>query len=261
MTLGPTAISTTNISSIIARASAKTGADFDHLMATAQRESSLNPAAKSKTSSAAGLFQFVEQTWLDMVKRHGAKHGLVEVSASIERGESGRYKVADPKQKEEILALRHDPKAAAAMAGEYARETGKTLSKSLGRPLKQGELYIAHFMGSGAASKLINAAEKTPSVAAAELFPQAASANRSIFYGSSNVQQSVQSVYDKLVGKTAQQSQPSQASAFANSPHQKNQSITHAITLPPKANMLTPQILEILSVLDPLKPSERENKT
>ena len=44
-------------------ASRSTGADFDYLLSTAMRESSLKPQAKSKTSSASGLFQFIPGTW------------------------------------------------------------------------------------------------------------------------------------------------------------------------------------------------------
>ena len=57
-------------------AAAETGSDFSYLLGTAMRESSLKPNAQSSTSSAAGLFQFVDQTWLGLVKNHGAKYGL-----------------------------------------------------------------------------------------------------------------------------------------------------------------------------------------
>jgi len=33
----------------------------------------LQPPARAQTSSAAGLFQFVDQTWLATLKRHGAR--------------------------------------------------------------------------------------------------------------------------------------------------------------------------------------------
>ena len=63
------------VEAAIRRASASTGVDFDFLMKTAQRESAMNPAARARTSSAAGLFQFIEQTWLATLKQHGGKHG------------------------------------------------------------------------------------------------------------------------------------------------------------------------------------------
>src|ERR1700755_2261834 len=72
-------------------AAAATGSDFHYLLGTAMRESSLKANAQSATSSATGLFQFVEQTWLGLVKTHGAQHGLAAQAAQISKGEDGRY--------------------------------------------------------------------------------------------------------------------------------------------------------------------------
>src|SRR4029453_7643273 len=92
----------------IASASRKTGSDFDYLLATAQRESNLDSRAKSKTSSASGLFQFIDQTWLSLIKRHGARHGLGQYADAIAATESGRYVVTSPPARSAILALRED---------------------------------------------------------------------------------------------------------------------------------------------------------
>jgi len=43
------------VRSAIAKAAQRTGVDFDYLLAQARIESSLNPNAKARTSSAAGL--------------------------------------------------------------------------------------------------------------------------------------------------------------------------------------------------------------
>src|SRR3569832_820214 len=77
--LAEAAQNATDRSQIIAalkQASAATGSDFHYLLGTAMRESSLKPQAQSSTSSATGLFQFVGQTWLGLVKEHGAKYGF-----------------------------------------------------------------------------------------------------------------------------------------------------------------------------------------
>ena len=103
-------------------AAAATGSDFHYLLGTAMRESSLKPSAQSSTSSAAGLFQFIDQTWLGLVKEHGAQHGLANYAAAISKDSDGRYH-ADSGAKQSILALRKDPEAAALMAGEYAKST------------------------------------------------------------------------------------------------------------------------------------------
>jgi soluble lytic murein transglycosylase-like protein len=62
--------SSSGVETAIRRASNAVGVDFDFLMKTARRESAMNPSAKARTSSAAGLFQFIEQTWLSTVKQH-----------------------------------------------------------------------------------------------------------------------------------------------------------------------------------------------
>jgi hypothetical protein len=179
-------------------AAAATGSDFHYLLGTAMRESSLKPSAQSSTSSAAGLFQFIDQTWLGLVKQHGAQHGLANYAAAISKDADGRYH-AETGSKQSILALRKDPETAALMAGEYAKSTQGTMRASLGREVCGGELYAAHFLGPDAACKLIKAAGNDPTASAAALFPQAASANKSVFFHDGGAAKSVREVYDWAV--------------------------------------------------------------
>src|SRR5438874_5147142 len=150
--------------------------DFHYLLGTAMRESSLKPNAQSSSSSATGLFQFIDQTWLGLVKEHGTQHGLGDFAAAITKQPDGRYR-ADTDAKQSILALRKDPEVCALMAGEYAKTTEGALRASLGREVCGGELYAAHFLGPDAAAKLIKLASSDPSASAVAQFPQAASAN------------------------------------------------------------------------------------
>lgn len=159
-----------------------TGVDFDFLVRTARRESSFNPSAKAPTSSAAGLFQFVEQTWLATVKRHGAKHGLDRYADLITRGGDGRYRVTDPAARRMVLNLRYDAQAASLMAGELASDHAAYLRGRTGQEPTAGDLYAAHFLGPAGSAKLIEAVRNNPGASAAALFPDAAHANRSIFY-------------------------------------------------------------------------------
>jgi hypothetical protein len=163
-------------------ASAATGTPFAYLLQTAMRESALDPAARASTSSAAGLFQFIEGTWLEMIKEEGPKYGLAAEAAAIEPRRGGGYRVADPDARRAILALRDDPAVSAVMAGEYARRNGEALAKTLGRAPTGGELYIAHFLGADGAGRFIRAAAADPGGSAAAEFPAQAAANRPIFY-------------------------------------------------------------------------------
>jgi hypothetical protein len=151
-------------------------------LATAQVESGLNPQAGASTSSARGLFQFIDQTWLGTIKQSGAQLGYGRYADAITKTSSGHYQVADPAMRAEILKLRNDPTANAVMAGAFTKANSDYLATKLGRQPSEGELYIAHFLGAGGASRLISLAAANPNAKAADYFPNAASANSSIFY-------------------------------------------------------------------------------
>jgi hypothetical protein len=170
------------VEAAIQRASNATGVDFTFLMKTAARESGYNPRAKASTSSAAGLFQFVEQTWLATLKQHGAKYGYARYSELISKGTDGRYRVAGAEARKAVMDLRLDPHAASLMAGELTSDHASYLKGRVGRTPTAGELYAAHFLGPQGSARLIEAVRTQPGASAAALFPDAAGANRSIFY-------------------------------------------------------------------------------
>lgn len=173
----------------IRRAADATGVDFSLLVETARRESALNPDARAGTSSATGLFQFIESTWFDMVRRHGDAHGLGPQAAALRNG-------ASAETRREILALRSDPELSARMAGELARENAATLQARLDRAPSAGELYAAHVMGPGGALRLIEAAARGEPNAVA-LFPREAAANRGLFYANGQPR-SAQALLERL---------------------------------------------------------------
>jgi hypothetical protein len=168
--------------SLIRQAASETGADFNFLVRTAARESNFDASATAQTSSAAGMYQFIEQTWLSMVDRHGEKHGLGDMAKSISRDANGRFQIEDPQQRSAILDLRFDAGISARMAGELASENADIIEGRIGREPSSGELYAAHFLGANGAAGLITAAEQSPASRADTLFPAAAQANRAIFY-------------------------------------------------------------------------------
>ena len=170
------------VEAAIQRASTATGVDFSFLMKTANRESGFNPAAKAGSSSAAGLFQFVEQTWLQTLKAHGSKYGYARYADLISRGSDGRFRVSGEEARKAVMDLRLDPHAASLMAGELASDHAAYLKGRTGRAPTAGELYAAHFLGPQGSAKLIEAAQTRPGATAAQLFPDAARANKSIFY-------------------------------------------------------------------------------
>lgn len=174
--------------SAIREGSGASGADFDYLLRTAGRESAFDPQAKAQTSSASGLFQFIDQTWLRMVKRHGASVGLDQEARAIAADGSGRLTVSDPARRVAILNLRHDPKLASTLAGFLTRENAADLATSLGRKVSVEELYLAHVLGSSGAADLIKLSMSDPDRPAAPLFSDAARANPALFYDRSRTQ-------------------------------------------------------------------------
>ncbi len=190
-----------DIGAAIAGAAERSQVDFDYLLAQAQVESSLNPGAKARSSSATGLYQFIESTWLSTVKKHGPRFGLREVASQIGITRRGGTYVADPAQRQSILALRNDPQIASYMAAGLAEDNRARLLPVLGREPDHSELYMAHFLGAGGASRFLSALQSNPDQTAASIFPRAAATNQPVFYERGGGARSLQGVMDYVRGR------------------------------------------------------------
>jgi hypothetical protein len=171
-----------DVVSAIRQASSQTGVDFSYLMQKAEAESSFNPQAQAPTSSARGLFQFIDKTWLETMDRHGDAHGLGKAAELITRDSNGQLEVKDPAARQEILAMRDNPRIAAIMAAELAKDNQTSLEQSLGRKVGNTEMYMAHFLGAGGAARFLETLDDNPHLKAANVVPAAANANQSVFY-------------------------------------------------------------------------------
>lgn len=173
-----------NVHNAIADAARRGNVSFDYLLAQARMESGLDPSARAKTSSATGLFQFIDSTWLRTVERHGgAPEGM---------------------SRQDVLAMRYDPAMASQMAAALASDNRAGLQATLGREPDHAELYLAHFLGLGGARTMLRA---DPSASAAALMPEAARANRAIFYdngGARNVGEVMGVIRDRMDAAKAQ---------------------------------------------------------
>lgn len=190
-----------NLASALTAAGNRSGVDFGYLLQTAVRESSLNPQAKAGTSSAVGLFQFLEGTWLQVMKQDGPRLGYGAHANQIEVTSSGDYVVRDPAQRAQILKLREDPQIAADLAAAFTRSNGDYLQSAFGRMPSPGELYIAHFLGAQGAEKMFRAGLQNPDQLAVNLFPRQAQANRAIFYDQGGDARTIRQVYQVLTAK------------------------------------------------------------
>lgn len=186
------------VTGAIKQAASATGASFEYMLATAKMESDFNPTAGASTSSARGLYQFIEQTWLGTVKEAGGQLGYGQYAEAITKTASGDYAVVDPTMRRAIMKLRDDPAASSAMAGVLTQSNSFQLTGKIGRRPSDAELYMAHFLGIGGAARLITSAEDAPDASAVRLFPSAAAANRSVFYDRAGQPRSVSEVYNVL---------------------------------------------------------------
>ncbi|MAS86586.1 MAG: hypothetical protein CMH30_01205 [Micavibrio sp.] len=171
-----------HIMNSIQNASAQTGVDFSYLVQQAKAESAFDANAKAKTSSATGLFQFIERTWLDLADKYGEKYGLEGLS------------------RQELLAKRKDPEISSLLAAELASENKQVLEARTKGDIGATELYFAHFLGAGKAAEFVNARQSNGADKAAYLFPEAAKANKAVFFnkdGSAKTLDQVYAFFDK----------------------------------------------------------------
>ena len=180
--------------------SIRTGVDFSYLMKLAAAESNFKPKSKSATSSATGIYQFTRDTWLNTLKTHGEKYGLVgDYAANIDHYKTvygyQRPIVRNEAIYQHLLELRKNPRLSAIMAAEMVRDSEQLLAHSFERKPTQTDLYLTHFLGNDAAITFLRSLQHSPDVHAVELFPEAASSNRDIFHARSSAPRTVDQVY------------------------------------------------------------------
>jgi hypothetical protein len=166
----------------VLHASIATDVDPVYMMALADKESSFLPEVRASTSTAQGLYQFIESTWFDVVRAFGPRHGLAEEARRIVLDFDGRPTVSDPGERERLLGLRRDPYLSAVLAAEMKRRDSARIGRELGRDPTPTETYLLHFLGVEAASRFLRLRDEQPAAAAARIFPAAARANRALFY-------------------------------------------------------------------------------
>ncbi|WP_112663147.1 transglycosylase SLT domain-containing protein [Microvirga flavescens] len=164
----------------ILKAARTAGVDPGYMMVLADVESSLSPTARARTSSAEGLFQFIDRTWLETVYTHAADYGYRAVADAIEIVD-GEPELKSEKDRAWVLGLRRDPYFSALMAGELIKDIARELQGPGERELAEAELYLAHFLGATNAVRFLQTLDEAPNTPAAKLFPQAARANAGLF--------------------------------------------------------------------------------
>jgi hypothetical protein len=253
----------------IQKASANTGVDFSYLMAQASRESSFDPAAKASTSSATGLYQFVEQTWLGTFKEHAAEYGYGDLADKITKRSDGRFTVADAASRKQILDLRKDPALNAAMAAELASDNKTKMEAALGRPATATDLHLAHFLGLSGALRFIRKMDSDPSTTGAAMFPRAAAANSSVFYDENGKARTVAEIYNRLNTSITSDQQtfaslattPANGTSIASATAVASASATPLQGFSNPGSILSPLLLVTIAALPLANEQNEEQKT
>jgi hypothetical protein len=158
-----------NFPNIDKKFSKKEAVNNDFYATLAMVESSNNPNAKSKTSSATGLYQFTKDTWQGLVNKYGKSHGLTEKG------------ITNASQQEKAIRL-------------FTEDNKQALAKKLDvtpDKIDKTALYAAHFLGVHGAATILQAPYSTK---AYKLLPQAAKANKTIFYKDKGTPRTVKEV-------------------------------------------------------------------
>jgi hypothetical protein len=159
------------------RAASGSRTPFTTLVGIAAAESNFRPDARNARSSATGPFQITERTWLELMKRYGAAVGRNDLAAMVSTDAEGRASVS-PENRAAVLDARKDLDLSAQLTARLCDENRAGLTRKLGRAPSEAEVRLAHFLGLGGATKLIQAAAETPDVSVKTLLPKAFAHNR-----------------------------------------------------------------------------------
>lgn len=149
---------TEDVKTAIKEAAKIVGLSEHTLTAFAAKESAFNPNAKAKTSTAAGLFQFLKGTWKYVVERYGKMYGL--------DSKSNPYNARD---------------SAIAAAAYLKHDIYPSISKAVGVP-NATDLYFGHFMGPVGGSNFLRNRKADGTRFAYLDFKKEAAANRSVYF-------------------------------------------------------------------------------
>jgi hypothetical protein len=145
----------------------------DFMEKVALSESSGQADATNPKSSAVGRFQFLEETFLEQLYKHGEELGYGHLSRFIAHTETGRganlrhhYNVPDAAARREVLDSRNDPVLSEKLAEAYMKDNLLELNDILPErkiPLSEAVAYMTHHFGVGGTVEIVEALEDNPS--------------------------------------------------------------------------------------------------
>ena len=170
-----------SIAYVITEARRKCRLDPSLLLAIAYKESSFNPKALNRHSSARGLLQFTNTTWLTVIRDFGPRYGLGRYAAAIETDQDGRLTIKNHRLRRAILTLRDDPVLQAIMMAERLEQERAPLELRIGRPATPVDLYFLHMLGPTGAARFLTDLTEHPDTSSLDVVDAVAPVNPGLF--------------------------------------------------------------------------------
>lgn len=190
------------------------GADFEFMTDLAHQESTFRKNVRARTSSAAGMYQFTIDTWLNNVYRQGCDYGFQDYADMItyeleeltpwqirhDREARIRPTIKDNFERASILGMRNSHFLSTLMAVENSAYEIALVESFLGREITTNtEKYIVHFLGIEDSYFFFKAFDENPDAIAADLLVEPARSNQRVFYnrrGKNKTARTYQQVFD-----------------------------------------------------------------
>lgn len=176
----------TTAAAAIRLGSLRTGVDFEYMMELSAAESNFDHAVQASTSSATGLYQFTEDTWLQTIRRYGDAYGMSplagQMSNTFDMNGMLVGRVENPFIRTTSFDLRKQPHIMGLLAAEFQQRNQFRITCVIRRPLTRTEMYFGHFLGAEGAITFIQNRARNGGGNAAAAFQQQADANRNVFY-------------------------------------------------------------------------------
>jgi hypothetical protein len=188
----------------LAKAAKLAGADPAAVMQIAGLESRFNPNAapiardqakntqtqhdgRKAISTAHGLGQFLDSTWLETLRKHGGKYGIENASQLTEA---------------QAKSLRGNVSLQAAMLAEHTADNAR-MAKGITGAADPASVYALHNLGQTGGKRFLGALQKNPNAPLSAVLRPEEIANNPVLYGDGRmtVQQAHQRMSTKLAGE------------------------------------------------------------
>lgn len=194
-------------------ASQETGASFELLIIKAMLESDLGEHTIAPNSSARGIFQYIDSTWLALIKQHGEHIGYKPYADALEMDiVKNQFNVTEDSSfsRNDILKLRYNSRITALIKSYQILDEQKTLHNyKNNQTVHITDHYIVHMMGLPLAKMFYKLQQSESAIIPASLtnrmFEKAIASNKNFFYDDDGNGLNAMQIYSKFEQRSKNQ--------------------------------------------------------